>query len=90
MTPRRDTFLFRYSQQIPFLRLGPLKGFRVTERPSRALDSPCLLLPEKQRGKDTFRCPKLVTKVPGHCQEQLTQTLIVHLLKKHRFRCSKT
>ena len=48
MTSRRDTILFRYSQQIPFLRPGPLKGFRVTERPLRALDSPWVLLPENR------------------------------------------
>ena len=85
MTPRRGKpFLFRSSQQLPHLRLRPLKGF-LTWRPSRALDSPRALLPELQRYKDTVRCAELGTEVPGHRQQQLTQTLIVRLLKTHFF-----
>ena len=57
--------------------------FELTQRPSRALDSPRALLPELQRYKDTVRCAALGAEVPGHCQEQFTQTLIVHLLKTH-------
>ena len=45
--------------------------------PSRAL------LPELQRYKDTVRCALLGAEVPGHRQQQLTQTLIVRLLKTH-------
>ena len=37
--------------------------------------------PELQRNKDTVRCAALGTGVPEHCQKQLTQTLIVRLLK---------
>ena len=57
MTPDRgNTFTFRSSQQLSCLRLGPSKGFfELTWRPSRALDSPCALLPELQRHKDTVR-----------------------------------
>ena len=64
---------------LPFLSATPtspsrtLEGlFELTQRPSRALDSPRELLPELQRYKYT-----------GHRQQQLTQTLIVHLLKMH-------
>ena len=45
--------------------------------PSRAL------LPELQRYKDTIRCAALGAEVPGHRQQQLTQTLIVRLMKTH-------
>ena len=55
--------------------------FVLTWRPSRALDSPIALLPELQRYMDTFRCAAPGAEVPGHCQKQLTQTLIVRLLK---------
>ena len=65
---------------------GALEGlFELTRQPSRALDSPRALLPELQRYKDTVRCAALGAEVPGHCQQQLTQTLIVRLLKTHFF-----
>ena len=51
----------------------------------RALDSPRVLLLEIQRYKHTARCAPLGPEVPGHCQEQLLQTLIVCLLKTHLF-----
>ena len=57
--------------------------FELTRRPSRALDSPRELLPKLQRYKDTVRCAALGTEVPGHCQQQLMQTQIAHLLKTH-------
>ena len=53
--------------------------FELTRRPSQALDSPRALLPELQRYKDTVRCGLLGTEIPGHRQQQLTQTLIVRL-----------
>ena len=63
-----------------------LKGFfELTWRPSRALNSPRALLPELQRYKDTVRCAALGAEVQGHRQQQLTQTLIVRLLKTHFF-----
>ena len=45
MTPHRvNAILFRSSQQLPRLRVGPSKGFfELTQCPSRALDSPCVL-----------------------------------------------
>ena len=49
------------------------------------LASPRALLPELQRYKDTVRCAALGAEVPGHRQQQLTQTLIVRLLKMHFF-----
>ena len=87
MTPRRgNAILFRSSQQLPRLRLGPLKGFfELTRRPSRALDSPRALLAELQRIKDIVRCAALGAKVPGHRQDQPTETLIVRLLETHLF-----
>ena len=57
--------------------------FELTWRPSRALDSPCALLPELLRYKDTVRFAALGAEVSGHCQQQLTQPLIVRLLKTH-------
>ena len=87
MTPHReDTFLYRSSQHIPRLCLGPMKVeglFELKRRPSRALDSPRALLPELQKYKDTIRCAALGAEVPGHRQQQLPQTLIVRLLKTH-------
>ena len=79
MTPRRgNTILFRSSQQLPCLRLGPSKGFfELTRRPSRAPNSPQALLPEPQRYKDTGRCVAPGREVPG----QSTQTLIVFCKK---------
>ena len=50
-----------------------------------ALDSLHALLPELQRDKVTVRCAVLGADVPGQCQEQLTQSLIVPLLKMHLF-----
>ena len=44
---------------------------------------PSALLPELQRNRDTVRCGALGAEVRGHRQEQLTQTLIVRLLKTH-------
>ena len=40
---------------------------------------------ELQRNKDTVRCTTLSAEVPARRQEQLTQTLIVRLLKTHLF-----
>ena len=41
------------------------------------------MLLEPQRVKNTIRCAAPGLEVPGHCQEQLLQTLIVHILKLH-------
>ena len=83
MTPfQGNTILFRSSQQLPCLSLGPFKG---TVSAQQVLDSPRALLPELQRYKATVRCAALGAEVPGHRQQQLTQTLIVRLLKTHFF-----
>ena len=58
--------------------------FDLTRRPSRALNLPCAVLLELQRYKDTVRCAALGAEVPGHCQEQLTHTLIVRVLQHNR------
>ena len=57
--------------------------FELTRRTSWVFDSPLALLPELQRCKDTVRCAALGVEVPGHRQQQLTQTLVVRLLKTH-------
>ena len=57
----------------------------LKQRPSSALDSPRALLPGLQRYKDPVSCVKLGAEVKGHRQQQLTQTLIVGLLKMHLF-----
>ena len=87
MTPHGgNTILFRSSQQTPSSPSRTLEGlFELTQRPSQALDSPRSLLPELQRYKDTVRCVALGAEVPGHHQKQLTQTLIVRLLKMYFF-----
>ena len=82
MTPHRgNTILFRSSQQLPRLCLGPF----VSLQHPRTFNLPRALLPELQRYKDPIRCAALGAKVPGHCQEQLMQTLIVRLLKTYFF-----
>ena len=63
--------------------MTPQRGNTILFR--RALDSPCALPTELQRYKDTVRCAALGAEFPGHRQQQLTQTLIVHLLKTHFF-----
>ena len=62
-------------------RAKPVGLFELTRCPSRALDSPRELLPELQRNENTVRLTALGAEVPGHRQQQLTQTLIVCLLK---------
>ena len=52
--------------------------FELIRRPSRALNSPRVLLLELQRYKDTVRCGALGT--PSRTAEK---TLIVRLLKTH-------
>ena len=59
--------------------------FSVSWHPLSTLDLPRALLPELQRSKDTGRCGALGAEVPGHRRQQLTQTLIVRLLKTHLF-----
>ena len=75
--------LFSSFPPIPATPSSPsrtLEGlFELTRCPSRALDSPRALLPELQRYKSTVRCGALGAEVPGHRQQQLTQTLIVRL-----------
>ena len=61
---------------------GPLKGAVSAQK---ALDSPCVFLRELHRYMDTVRCAVLGMEVPGHRQEQLTQNLIVRLLKTNFF-----
>ena len=67
MSPRwGNIILFRSSSQhLPHSRT--LEGlFELTQRPSRALDSPRALLAELQRINDTVRCAALGAEVPGH------------------------
>ena len=67
--PRGNIVLFHSSKQLTRLRLEPLKAFfELTQRPSRALNLPCALLPELERNKDTAGCAALGTEVLG-CQQ---------------------
>ena len=66
-----NTILCSSSQQLPCLRLGPLKGAVLAQK---ALDSPYALLPELQRHKDTVRCAVLGAEVPGQRQQQQEQS----------------
>ena len=66
--------------------MTPHRGNTVLFCSSQQLPSPSrALLPELQRNKDTVRCDTLGAEVLGHRQQQLTQTLIVRLLKTHFF-----
>ena len=88
ITPHHgNTILFRSSQQLPRLRLGPLKGFfDLTRRPSRALNSPCALLLELQRNKDTVSvmCVTLGAEMQGHRSKQLMQAYD-HVFGNHTY-----
>ena len=80
MTPHwGNTFLFGSSQQPPFLS-QTLEGlFELTRRHSRALDSPCALLPELQRYLDTVR----VCRAGRGGPRTLSKNLSVGLSKTH-------
>ena len=62
--------------------------FELTQRrPSRALGLStcnCFITSETQL-QGHVRCGAVAAEFTGHCQNQLTQTLIVHLLKTHLF-----
>ena len=61
----------------------------IPSSPSWTLEGPLpRLLPELQRIKDSVKCDALDGQVPGHYQEQLTQTLIGHFLSTC-FRCTE-
>ena len=84
-TCQGKTILLHSSQQLPHLCFGSLKGFcELIWRHSKALISPRVLLLELQRIKEvSVKCAWLGAEVPGHRKEQLTQTLIVRMLKTH-------
>ena len=56
--------------------------FELTQRPSRSLNLALCIASELHRYKDTVSFAGLGAEVPGHRHQQLTETLIVHLLKK--------
>ena len=87
MTPRRGGYYsLLFLQATPSCPSRTLDGlFELTRRPSRALNLNAYVASELHRNKNTAGCAALGGKVAGHCQEQLTQTLIVRLLKKHLF-----
>ena len=64
MIPRGNTFL------LPAPPSNSLVSVSVPRLPR-------VLLPELKRYKDTVRCAALGHEVPGHGQEQLTQTLFI-------------
>ena len=76
MTPHQgNTFLCSSSQQFPRPRLGPLKGFLRRQAPFKG--------PRLASWVVSGRCAVLGAEVPGQHQQQLTQTMIVRLLKAH-------
>ena len=84
MTPRQENAVFFCSsQQLPCLSLGPLKGFLSSHG---AIQGPSTRLVRCFRNYRDTRTPSgvpLGAEVPGHHEQQLTQTLIVRLLKIH-------
>ena len=85
MTPSSGKFFsLLFLPATPLYPSRTLAGlFEMTQHSSRALDSPDELLPELQRSKDAIK-----SFTPGSqdvCHEQMTQTLIVSLLKTHLF-----
>ena len=86
MTPRQETLFSVVPLSNSLVSDLALEGlFELTRRPSMALVPPRALPPDLQRYKDTVRCAAFGAEVPGHCQQQLTQTLNVRLLKTHFF-----
>ena len=66
MTPRQETLFSVVPLSNSLVSDLALEGlFELTWRPSRALDSPCALLPELQRYKDTIGCVALGTPRGG-------------------------
>ena len=56
------SYILHYGLEVSF---KDLKGFfELTQRPSRAHDSPPAMLMELQRYKDTVRCAALGAEVP--------------------------
>ena len=96
MTPcQRRQFSLLFLPATPSSPSQTLEGLsELTRCPIKAPDSPRALLPKLRRNKDTVMCAMLGPKVPGYCQKQLTQTLIVRLLETHFFTpildCEKT
>ena len=70
------------ARKILFSSVPPSNSLASVLDPWRALDSPCALLPELQRIKDTVRSAVLGAEVPGHQQEPLPKTLIVFVVPK--------
>ena len=80
-----NTILFCYSQQLPCLHFRPLKGI-LTWHPSKG--PPLTRLLHCFWNYIETRSMSGV-EVPGHCQEQLTKSLIVVCWKLNCFCCSK-
>ena len=69
MTPHRETPFSVVPPSNSLVFALTIEGlFKLTRRPSRALDSPRALLPELQRCKDTVRCAAIGAEAPGHLQ----------------------
>ena len=63
MTPHLgNTFLSRFSQQLPSLVLGPLKGFMTLKSPQPLQHA---LLTERRRLKGALMCDALGAEVQG-------------------------
>ena len=85
MTPDDPGNIIPYcsSKQLPHRSFRSLRFFRADMAPFKG---PQLASCNASRAtEDTVRCAVLGAEVPGHRQQQLTQTLIVRLLKTHFF-----
>ena len=68
----RKTLFSSVSPSNILISVSDRELFELTQCPSRALDSPRVLLPELQRNKVTVNRTALGSEVPGHHPEQLT------------------
>ena len=77
MTPRRgNAILFNFLPATPSSPSQTLEGlFELAQRPSRALDSPRVLLLELQRVKDTIKCAAVGAEVPGDTKKTAVANL---------------
>ena len=84
MTPYRgNTVLFCSSWQLSRLCLGPLKSFLSWHDTLQGPSTYLVRSFQNKRIKDTVRYVALSAEVPGQRYKQLTQTLIVRLLRTH-------
>ena len=75
MTPHRgNTILFRSSQQLPRLRLGPSKGFLSWHGALLGPSTRLVRCFRNYRDTRTLSGVSVCAEVPGHCKERTTDT----------------